>query len=67
MKKLEITNKKRSYTLVEIAEVYNVDVRTLYNWILPIRQELIEMYSFPKKRLTILLPKQVKRIEEHLG
>jgi len=58
-----------AHTLVELAKVYNVDRRTLYNWIRPIRQELIEMYpsSTTKKYLSFLLPKQIKRITEYLG
>ena len=58
---------KKAYTLVELAQIYNVDRRTLYSWIKPIRQELLEMYPNPKKYLSILLPKQVKRINEYLG
>ena len=58
---------KRAYTLTELAEQYNVRKKTIYNWISPIRQELLDMYPIPKKRLSILLPKQVKKIEEFLG
>ena len=58
---------KRAYTLTELAEQYNVRKKTIYNWLAPIRQELLDMYPMPKKRLSILLPKQVKRIEEFLG
>jgi len=38
----------------------------MYNWLLPIREELIEM-RLGQKRLRVLLPKQVKRIREFLG
>ena len=58
---------KRMYTLSEIANEYKVSRRTIYTLILPIRQELLDMYPIPKKRLSILLPKQAKRIFEHLS
>ena len=62
-----IEETKRAHTLAELAKSYNVDRRTLYNWIRPIRQELLEMYTYDKKYLSLLLPKQVKRIKEYLG
>ena len=59
---------KKIYTLSELAEFYQVDRRTLYNWIKPIRQELLDMYSHAskKKYLSLLLPKQIKKIREYL-
>jgi hypothetical protein len=57
---------RRSYTFQELADEYNVNVRTLYSWLLPIRQELIDMNPV-KKRLKVLIPKQVKLIREFLG
>ena len=62
-------NKKRAYTLSELAKLYDIDRRTFYNWIKPIRQELLDMYpeGINKKYLSLLFPKQVKRIEEYLG
>jgi hypothetical protein len=56
----------KSYTLQELANEYNVNVRTMYSWILPIRQQLIDMNP-AKKRLKVLIPKQVKLIREFLG
>ena len=64
---MKTAKKKRTYTLQELAEVYNVDQRTLYTWILPIREEIISMNPVRKKRIRILLPKQIKRIKEFLG
>jgi hypothetical protein len=58
---------KKPNTLQELADLYQIDQRTLYNWLKPIRQELLEMYPTKKKNLSILLPKQVKRIVELLG
>ena len=58
---------KRVYTLTEVTEQYNVSRKTIYKWIIPIKQELLDMYPIPKQRLSLLLPKQVKRIEELLG
>ena len=58
---------KKTYTLTEIAEQYDVQRKTMYNWISPIKQELLDMYPIPKQRLSILLPKQVERIKELLG
>ena len=60
-------NKLKTYTLQELADEYEIHVETMRNWIKPIREELIAMYQMPKKRLRILLPRQVKRIREHLG
>ncbi len=60
-------NQKKTYTLQKLADEYKVDRRTIYNWLLPIRKELMDMYPFPKKRIGILLPKQAKRIYEFLG
>jgi len=57
---------KLTYTLQELADYYQTTTRTIYSWILPIRDELLAMNP-GKKRLRILLPKQVKRIKEHLG
>ena len=57
----------KTYTIQELANRYNVRTRTIYNWILPIRQELLEMYPTQKKRIRLLFPKQVKRIYEFLG
>ena len=58
---------KKTYTLSELADEYGVSKRTMYNWLHPIRQELIEMKPIPQIRLRILIPKQVKRIREFLG
>ena len=55
------------YTINELAKKYKVSTRTFYNWIMPIRQDLLDMYPTSKKRLRLLLPKQVKRISEFLG
>ena len=57
----------KTYTIQELADRYNVRPKTIYNWLLPIRQELLEMYPVPKKRLRLLFPKQLKRIYEFLG
>lgn len=57
---------KQTYTLQELAEYYETTTRTIYSWLLPIREELLVMNP-GKKRLRILLPKQVKRIKEFLG
>jgi len=58
--------KKQTYTLQELADYYETTTRTVYTWILPIREELLAMNP-EKQRLRILLPKQVKRIKEFLG
>jgi len=34
---------KRSYTLQELVDEYQVSVRTMYAWLLPIRKSLLEM------------------------
>ena len=59
--------KNNTTTLVEMAREYNVTRRTMYNWILPIRQELLKMHPLPIKNLNILLPKQVKLVHKFLG
>ena len=51
---------KLTYTLQELADYYQTTTRTIYSWILPIRDELLAMNP-GKKRLRILLPKQVKK------
>jgi len=58
---------ERSYTFQELTIYYNVDSRTLYNWLAPIRKELLEMNPVRKKRLRVLTPKQVRRIKEFLA
>ena len=57
----------KTYTLFELAEKYNVSLRTLHYWLAPIKQQLLDVYPKSKKRLRILLPKQIKIIEEYLG
>jgi predicted DNA-binding transcriptional regulator YafY len=57
---------KPTYTLQELADYYETTPRTIYNWLTPIRKQLIEM-SPGKQRLRILMPKQVKMIKEFLG
>jgi len=57
----------RSYTLNELAEMYNVSPRTMNNWLKPIKKELLAMDAGNRIRLRILLPKQVKKIMEFLG
>ncbi len=59
--------KQKSYTISELAEMYNVSSKTMINWLRPIHKELLEMNDNSKERLRILLPKQVKRIVEFLG
>ncbi len=59
--------KNSTTTLVELAREYKVTRRTMYNWILPIRQELLKMHPLPIKNLNILLPKQVKLVHKFLG
>lgn len=59
-------SEKKTYSYQEMADYYQIDKRTLYNWLKPIRQELINMYPSKQKQLTILIPKQVKRIKELL-
>jgi len=58
---------EKSYTFQELAKFYNVDTRTLYNWLTPIRKELLEMNPVRKKRLRVLTPKQVTRIKKFLA
>jgi len=53
-------------TMSDLARIYNVSKGTIYVWLLPIREELLAMYSPPKKRLRVLIPKQIKRIKEFL-
>lgn len=57
---------KPTYTLQELADYYETTPRTIYNWLKPIRKQLLEMCP-GKKRLRVLLPKQVKLIKEFLG
>lgn len=57
---------KRSYTLQELADEYQVSVRTMYAWLLPIRKSLLEMTP-GKQRLKLFIPKQVKLVREFLG
>ena len=57
----------KASTLEEMAKAYNVERRTLYNWLLPIRQELLDIYPVKKKYLSFLMPKQRKLIIEFLG
>lgn len=59
--------KKKTYTLQELADEYGVSTKTMYNWLQPIREELLEMRHLEQKRLRIFIPKQVKRIKEFLG
>ena len=58
---------QKASTLQEMAKAYNIDRRTLYNWLLPIRQELLDMYPIKKKYISFLMPKQKKLIIEFLG
>jgi len=62
-----MTKKKRLYTLQELADFYNVEQRTIYNWLKPIRKELIKMNPQNPERLRCLNPKQVKFIKKFLG
>lgn len=59
--------KKKSYTIRELADMYDVSPKTMRNWIKPIRSELLKMNEDSQKRLRILLPRQMKRIIEFLG
>ena len=59
--------KKKTYTLQELADFYEVDRKTLYRWLLPIREQLMAMNPINKNRLRILMPKQVKLIKKFLG
>jgi len=45
-----------AYTLKELAKYYNVNTRTLYSWLVPIRQQLFDMNPIRKKRIRILIP-----------
>ena len=54
-------------TISDLAKKYKVSNGTIYVWLLPIREELLAMYPVPKRRLRVLLPKQIKRITEFLG
>jgi hypothetical protein len=54
----------KSCTISELAAELKVERRTLYNWLLPIRKELLDMYPQDRNRLRILMPKQVRRIKE---
>jgi hypothetical protein len=57
---------KQTYTLQELADYYETTTRTVFTWILPIREELLAMNP-GKIRMRVLMPKQVKRIKEFLG
>lgn len=57
---------KPTYTIQELADFYDTTPRTIYNWLTPIRKQLLEL-SPGKQRLRILMPKQVKLIKEFLG
>jgi transposase len=59
--------KKGTYTIQELAEFYEVNKKTIYNWLLPIRKDLLAMNPLHQKRLRILKPKQLKLIKEFLG
>jgi len=54
-------------TMADLAKKYKVSKATIYVWLIPIREELLAMYSPPKKRLRVFIPKQIKRITEFLG
>jgi predicted DNA-binding protein YlxM (UPF0122 family) len=58
---------KKSYTLQELADEYNVTQRTLYAWIRPIRQQIIELNPVRQNRLRVLTPKQIKFLKKYLG
>jgi transposase len=59
--------KIKTYTLAELAEYYDVSTRTMQNWLKPIRSDLLAMNPGNSKRLRILIPKQVRLIQEFLG
>lgn len=63
---MDLNKKYQIYTLAELAQRYQISKRTLQYYIDPIKEELLSMYPIPKKRLRILLPKQVRRIMEWL-
>ena len=60
------TEEKIPITLPDLAKKYGVTTQALYIWLLPIRQELLDMYTTPRKRLRVLFPKQLKKIKEFL-
>ena len=55
-----------SCTFEELAKEIKVETRTLYNWLRPIRQELLDMYPYPRRRLRMLMPKQIIKIKTFL-
>lgn len=61
------TQVKKTFTFQEMAAQYNVSLKTFYVWLKPIRKQLLEMNPGSKQRLRILLPKQIKLIQEFLG
>ena len=54
-------------TISDLAKRYKVSNGTIYIWLLPIREELLAMYAVPKRRMRVLIPKQIERIIEFLG
>ena len=58
---------KKTFTLQEIADQYNVSIKTIHNWLRPVRKQLMEMNPGCKQRLRLLLPKQVNYIKAYLG
>ncbi len=58
---------KKVYTLQELADEYNINSRTLYTWLLPIRQQILDLNPAKKNRLRVLTPKQLQFIKEFLG
>jgi len=40
---------KQTYTLQELADYYEATTRTVYTWILPIRDDLLDMNPGKKK------------------
>ena len=54
---------KKTLTIQEMADYYSVNRKTFHNWIKDIKQELLDMYPMKQSRLTILIPKQIKRIK----
>jgi len=50
-------------TNTKLAELYNVDYRTLNSWIKPIKERLLQ--ELPKRRY--YYPREVKMIIQHLG
>jgi predicted DNA-binding protein YlxM (UPF0122 family) len=55
------------YTYQELADKYKVSKRTIYNWITPIKKELLAMNRNSQKRFRTFTRKQIKYIEEYLG